>query len=238
MPESTPPRDQPVVRHALYFAPRHGSAWDRFGAAWLGRCAYTAAAIAQPVIAGVEASRLHALTDAPRRYGFHATLKAPFRLVDGATPEQLLDELRSVFARRPAFDMPALQARRLGGFLALVPAAASGELDRVARDCVMLLDRFRQPAGQADIERRRAAGLSAQEEANLLRWGYPYVMESFRFHFSLTGPVGEEESVALIREVRRLMPAEPLRFDAVTVFTEASPGAAFRITGRVEFEQR
>ena len=49
------------------------------------------------------------------------------------------------------------------------------------------LDRFRAPPPSEETARRRTAGLSGVQEANLARWGYPFVMEEFRFHITLSG---------------------------------------------------
>src|SRR5689334_2324140 len=81
-------------RFAIYAVPGAGLA-DAAGAAlcrraeqWLGR-----GAAGQPVTADVPAgwtrAELDAITASARRYGFHATLKAPFRLAEGRTPEEL-----------------------------------------------------------------------------------------------------------------------------------------------------
>ena len=69
-------------RYALSFAPP-GGLW-RLGSEWLGRCAVTGQPAQPPRIDALTAEELRTLTAAPRRYGFHATLKAPFRLADGA----------------------------------------------------------------------------------------------------------------------------------------------------------
>ena len=51
---------------------------------------------------------------------------------------------------------------------------------------------FARPPGAAELERRRKAGLSAAQEKMLLRWGYPYVLDEFRFHLTLTGRLQPE----------------------------------------------
>lgn len=222
-----------VQRYALYFAPAADSAWDRFGATWLGRSAHTGERFAQPDVPGMEAGQVCAMTEAPRRYGFHATLKAPFRLAAGCTPEGLLQEMSEVFGRIPSFGMPTMKVVVLDRFLALVPDGDSTEINRMAEQCVTRFDRYRQPAGAAEIARRRSAQLTPREDEHLLRWGYPYVLESFRFHMSLTGPLGpESDATALGRAAARLMPGAPMRFDAVTLFREPSPGADFLVMGR------
>lgn len=227
------PEQAHAPRYALYFAPAAGSAWDRFGAAWLGRSAYTGESLEQPEIPGVDAGRFRALTDAPRRYGFHATLKAPFRLAAGRTLDELLQELPMSFGQMPSFRMPAMKVAVLDRFLALVPDGDETQINRVADECVTRFDRYRQPADAGEIARRRSAELTPREDEYLLRWGYPYVLDAFRFHMSLTGPLGSDaEAAALKRAAASLMPGEILRFDAVTLFREPSPGAELRVAGR------
>jgi ribose 1,5-bisphosphokinase len=63
----------------------------------------------------------------------------------------------------------------------------------------------------------------------LARWGYPYVLDEFRFHFTLTGPTGEAPGLAYeARQALAKLADTPLWFDAVSLVTEPSPGAAFR----------
>ena len=227
------PDQTKAPRYALYFAPAAGSAWDRFGATWLGRSAHTGASLAQPEIPGLDAGRFHALTGAPRRYGFHATLKPPFRLAAGCTPDDLLLELSQVFGQIPSFRMPPMKVVVLDRFLALVPDGDPGEINRIADACVTRFDRYREPADAAEIARRRSARLTTREDEHLLRWGYPYVLDAFRFHMSLTGPIGSgSETAALGRAAANLIPDEPLRFDSVTLSRESSPGADFLVVGR------
>lgn len=222
-----------LPRYALYFAPAAGSAWDRFGARWLGRSAHTGASLEQPEIPGLDAARFRALTGAPRRYGFHATLKPPFRLAAGRTPDGLLRELSEIFGQIPSFGMTAMTVVVLDRFLALVPDGDPTEINRIADQCVTRFDRYREPADAAEIARRRSAGLTPREDEHLLRWGYPYVLDAFRFHMSLTGPLGSgSETAALRQAAANLIPDEPLRFDSVTLFRESSPGADFLVVGR------
>src|SRR3546814_16854276 len=66
-------------------------------------------------------------------------------------------------------------------------------------DCVRAFDRFRAPPSETALARRRAAGLSARQEANLQAWGYPYVMEDFRLHFTLTGRITDPAQPDILR---------------------------------------
>src|SRR5690606_25376449 len=122
-----------------------------------------------------------------RHYGFHATLKAPFRLAPGVSPERLRAAVADFAARRPAFAVPAMKVSAIGGFLAVTLATPSPAMQALADAAVAELDAFRAPPTEAEIARRLQGGLTSQQEALLRRWGYPYVFEEFRFHMTLTG---------------------------------------------------
>ena len=139
-------------------------------------------------------AELRALTEAPRQYGFHGTFKAPFRLADGADVQHLHAAL-STFARRQAsFALRGLRLRAIGEFLALVPSEDSPPLSRLAEACVTEFDAFRAPPEPADLAKRHAAGLTPRQTELLARWGYPYVMDEFRFHLTLTASIPDEAS--------------------------------------------
>ncbi len=179
-------------RHAVYLVPPEGSALEALGGAWLGRDAATGAALARPVLAGIDPALAEAVTEGPRFYGFHGTLKAPFALAAGRSAGDLLTAARRLAATRAAFALPALTVAALGRFVALVPAAPSPDLHALAAACVRELDAFRAPASAEETAARRAAGLSARQLAHLERWGYPHVFEDFHFHMTLTGPVVDD----------------------------------------------
>ena len=127
-----------------------------------------------------------------------------------------------------------LRLAALGRFLALVPAAPVPRLAELESACVTGLDGFRAPPAPEEIARRRAAGLDAVEEANLLRWGYPYVLARFRFHLTLTGPLDPAEiaptRAALAPALAPLL-AAPVPVGAICRFAEDADGR-FRIVSR------
>ena len=96
MPDELPGRGSGASgRYAVYWAPQAESDLARLGEAWLGLVEASEAAVQLPPIPGFDASRIHALTAEPRRYGLHATLKPPFALADGtdlASLRQALNE--------------------------------------------------------------------------------------------------------------------------------------------------
>ncbi|MDB5940270.1 MAG: putative phosphonate metabolism protein [Polaromonas sp.] len=218
-----------AYRYAIYFAPLPGTPWWQAGSAWLGRCAATQVMLPQPVIAGVSGAELLALTAAPRRYGWHATLKAPFALKNGANVQSLRDALQSLAQEMAGFDMPPLQVVCLDDFLALVPQGDCNALQAVAQACVTKLHPLAAPLSPAELQRRRKADLSPGQVALLVRWGYPYVMEHFRFHCSLTGSlqgVKAQQVHALQDAAQAWFGSLPrCRFDSLALFAEPTPGA-------------
>jgi putative phosphonate metabolism protein len=209
-------------RFAIYFAPPVGSPLAKAGARWLGRDALTGTLLPQPRIQGLSAERLAAITAGPRHYGFHATLKAPFSLVEDKTAPELHKATARLAAGRRAFSM-SLCVGEISGFLALVPARAPEALAGLEAVCVQEVDRFRAPEGEAEAEKRRAAGLSARQEALLGLWGYPYVLEEFRFHMTLTERLEEPERgriKALLQGMLGPVLEPPVRIDSISVFEQ------------------
>ncbi|HET9068660.1 MAG TPA: DUF1045 domain-containing protein [Amaricoccus sp.] len=217
-------------RHAIYFAPPAGSALARFGADWLGWDPEAGERRAGLALPGVPVARAD-LVETPRRYGFHATLKAPFRLA--GTEADLDAAAGEIVAACAGFDL-RLAVAALGGFLALVPEEAPPELAALEEALVTGLDRFRAPAEPAETVRRRMAGLDAVEEENLRRWGYPYVLRRFRFHMTLTGALAPEVRAAVrpaLEAALAGMLAAPVPVGEVCRFAEGRDGA-FRLVRR------
>jgi hypothetical protein len=209
-------------RYAVYFTPPPGAFAD-FGAGWLG----------WNVATGRRASRTIALdgaediTATPRRYGFHATLKPPFRLAGGRTAADLAAAVAEVAAATPAVHGARLHMERLGPFLALVPASDHRPFSVLGDAMVEGLDAFRAPAPEDEIARRRAAGLTPAEDAHLLRWGYPYVFGEFRFHMTLTGKLetatADRVEAALAPVLAEVVP-DPFGIADVTLAGEDEDG--------------
>lgn len=222
------------TRYAIYFAPRPGSPLKRFADAWLGRDPDTDEPVAQPVVEGLTGHRLHEMTASPRHYGFHATLKAPFMPVPRLEADALLGDIESFAAAHRRLSV-RLRVGELGGFLALVPAEPAPALDRLAADCVKEFDRHRASLSGHDRNRRDLSGLSPIEREHLERWGYPYVLDRFTFHMTLTGPLEQPErgQVAAILE-NALAPhlEEPVVIDQLALFAQTHRVAPFRVVGR------
>lgn len=219
------------MRFAVFFTPAAGSPLAAAGARFLGRDAFTGAAVDQPQIDGIAPDRLAAITADPRRYGFHSTLKPPFGLAAGRSEDDLIGAFEAFAVTRPAFTV-RLTVSRLSGFVALTQAEPAPELDGLAADVVRTFEPFRAPLAPADLDRRRRSGLTDRQERHLADWGYPYVFDEFRFHMTLSqrleGAEADLVETAAGAAFRSLL-AAPIAIDTLGLFVEPEPGAPFTI---------
>lgn len=174
-------------RFAVYHAPPLGALSDR-AAGWLG---WDAARGEEPAPFVPDGLPLPAeeLTARPRKYGFHATLRAPFRLRADLGFADLDSALERLADRIEPVTLDGLAVAALGSFIALVPRGDTALLAAFAAQVVTGTNDLRAPLTDDDIARRRPERLSAGQRSNLERWGYPFVLDAFRFHMTLTGPV-------------------------------------------------
>jgi hypothetical protein len=229
--ETSSQPQQRAYRYAVYFAPNVEQHWWAQASQWLGRCAVSQQMNVQPLIAGVSTKRFAELTEHPRRYGFHATMRAPFVLTSQYQPTDLIDRVNMLCRDVKPFVLPRLQVTLLDQFLALVPERNAAQVTLLEEQCVTVLNDYAEPLGPEELGRRRSAGLSAQEDALLLRWGYPYVLERFRFHCSLTGSLvsaSRQEISALTQAAHQHFDQlPPCLFDSLAIFVEPTRGADF-----------
>jgi len=218
-------------RVAIYAAPDPQSDWWLRGSEWLGRCAAQRRALPQPCIDGLSSAQFAQLTAEPRRYGWHATLKAPFRLALGEDMASLRGGLADIARDHRAFALDRMEAARLDDFLALRPQHAPAALGALADDCVQRLQPLAAALDDTELARRRRKPLTPEEEALMLAWGYPWVLDRFRFHFSLTGSLRDltQEQVAQLQHaaVERFETLSPLIVDRISLFVEPHPSADF-----------
>lgn len=208
------------TRFAIYYVPPKDALAD-FGAAWLGWDSERGRACPQLDVPGLDR-----ITAKPRKYGFHGTLKPPFRLAEGIQATELADACAQMAGSCAPASCDGLELTQMGRFLALTIQGDASGVARVASHCVRELDRFRAPASDAELARRRKARLSDRQDALLNRWGYPYVMEEFRFHMTLTGRVPEDQLNFWIDTLRAHLPPLPAPFvlDQVALVGETSDG--------------
>jgi putative phosphonate metabolism protein len=227
-----------TARYAIYYAPGDTTDLWRFGTEWLGRDPLTGAALPQPAVDGLDRAFVAAATESPRHYGFHATIKPPFALASGEYAAQLIHALGEFAARRAPFAAPKLELTRLGRFLALTLAEPEPRMTGLAADAVRIFDGFRAPPEAAELEKRRAAGLSAVQETLLAKWGYPYVMDEFRFHMSLTGrldPADIDRVEAALRPLVAPYCAAPLPVDSLCLYWQKTRETPFTLLKRFRF---
>ena len=223
-------------RFAIYFVPGPDTALYRFGAAVLGYDCYTGARVAHMHAGELAEADWAALTAEPRTYGFHATLKAPFRLRDEFTESDLLADMQASAAALSNLATFAPTVELVSGFAAVVPRSSTPALDRLAGQCVKSFDRFRAPMTTDERARRMTAGLSATQVENLECWGYPYVFDEFRFHMTLTGRIAPDRSTAvhaLLREAfERACGFHPITLDRLALVRQDF-GNPFQVIGQV-----
>lgn len=176
-------------RYAVYYTPLPTSSLATFGATWLGWDSARGLPCEHPRSMALD---IDTITQTPRKYGFHGTIKPPFHLVDGAVIDDLKTALADLCARSTPVPLAGLRVSRLGRFLALVPSGDVQALSTLAARVVQDLDHFRASPSDAELAKRRGRGLSPAQDANLVQWGYPYVLSEFRFHMTLTGRLSPE----------------------------------------------
>ena len=219
-------------RYAIYWAPEPGGLAD-LAAAWLGWDAAAGLRVPHPRISGLPRSAAE-LTETPRKYGIHGTIKPPFRLSPGQTGDGLHRAAADLCATLRPVTLAGLSLHRLGGFVALTPDGDHGELAALAARVVEALDPFRAAPEDAEIARRKPERLTERQRGHLARWGYPYVMEDFLFHVTLTGDLPEAEAArvaeALDPVLRPVLP-RPFLVDSLCLFGQAEDGM-FRLLHR------
>ncbi len=220
------------MRYALYFTPPKDHPLNGTASLWLGRDAFTGGIYPAPDHPRLPAGEQFELTADPRRYGFHATIKAPFGLAASVTEKDLIPVVEDFAARTPAFEIPELVLGQLGRFFALVPGFLHPPLQDFAAKVVKSFEPFRAALSEADVARRKPEDLTESQRANLLRWGYPYVMDDFGFHMTLTGKVPPERSGVMkeiLAERFSAFTGRPLAISGLAVFVEEARGAPFKV---------
>lgn len=229
-------QDKDFTRFAAYFTAPPGGAWAGFGADWLGWDVDTGTARAHPDLPGL-LRPVAEITQTPRKYGFHATIKPPLRLAEGESYAELEAATEALACEIAPVVLEGLQVSALRHFVALTPVGDVTALNAMAARFVKGLDQFRAPAGEAELARRRKSGLTPAQDAMLVQWGYPYVLDQFHFHMTLSGRLPEAEAdalrAALAPRVAEILPG-PVTLDAISLAGEG-PDGRFRLIRRIPF---
>ncbi|WP_420391519.1 DUF1045 domain-containing protein [Acuticoccus sp.] len=208
------------MRYAIYLTPPEGDPLADAAARWLGRSPFdeTPRATAAPA---------SARADVPARYGFHATLKAPFRLAEGADEPALLEAFHQAYAGPPL--VLRLTIAPLSRFLAFRTEDEAAEA--AARRAVEAFEPLRAPLTVEERARRRPERLDAHGLALLERWGYPYVMDRFTFHMTLTGPLDLADAASVADAAHGHFAEHDGAHHRLVhaVYREDEPGGPFRV---------
>ena len=221
------------TRYAIYYAPDPHSPLWRFGSECLGYDAFLGEECNFFDSLPLSQSDWIDLTQEPRRYGFHATLKAPFTLKPDFLEKDLINIFDEFVSRNSSVWLTGLQISCLNGFVALLPTSSSEQLQDLANKTVLAFENIRAELSPEDMERRLKSPLT-ERQANYLRcYGYPYVMDEFRFHMTLTDrmPLGQCANLANLLQDKfdSLVKPGPLKIDQIAIFKQDNRNARFRI---------
>ncbi len=214
-------------RYALYYVPADGSPLGQFGAALFGRWPDGRS----------EADTL----DLPQRrervarvahYGFHATLKAPFHLTDGATEQQLLDDVNSKTRHWGSATLDGLTVSLDTATLSLRHGASSdpeqvAAVNDLARHAVLDLERWRAPLSAKAYARRKPEQLGPRARDMLDTYGYPWVLDEFNFHITLADRFHDSSDETWVESLKRIflerVTVAP-QLSCISVCRESAPG--------------
>ncbi|HID02389.1 MAG TPA: DUF1045 domain-containing protein, partial [Desulfobacterales bacterium] len=220
-----------TMRFALYYTPQPFSLLSEIGCKWLGRDALAQKRIEQDHFTGIKRYRIAEITRIPRRYGLHATLKAPFSLATDRNEDELRSAINEFAAGWHPFSTSPLVLRQINDFFCLCPETQSSRLDTLAKACVQKFDSFRAPLTRLELAHRRAEILTDFQKQNLANWGYPHVLNEYRFHITLTGKIIDISEKNIIRslllDVFAPVLGKPLVIESVCLFVEPANGQPF-----------
>jgi putative phosphonate metabolism protein len=228
-------------RYAIYYAPAPGSDLDCFGSHLLGYDAFSGASLPLPESITPAVPDWFELTRDPRKYGFHATLKAPLSLAPDRSEAELLAACETFCTTARAIPVFKPVVSLIGDFIAVVPEGPPDTLYALAADCVRAFDGFRAPLTTEDRSRRNPSRLTPRQVDHLDRWGYPYVMEDFQFHMTLTGRLAADRQITILPILQRRfaeIDLEILSIDSIALFRQDSADARFRIVRRYALNGR
>ncbi|MCG8546488.1 MAG: DUF1045 domain-containing protein [Alphaproteobacteria bacterium] len=139
-------------------------------------------------------------------------------------------------AETAGFPLPPLRVSTLGDFVAIREAHPSTSLRSLADRFVRDLDFARRPQTEEELARRRAASLSDRQDEMLARWGYAYVFDEWKFHFTLTAGLNPDERSRFV-SAAHVHFADVLSVqrwvDNVAVFVQPAKNEPFTLVDRV-----
>lgn len=222
-------------RYALFYAPEPGTPLAEFGRSWFGYDAETGTNIAHRQDYGLGLNETDMMTRTARHYGLHGTFRPPFRLRSGITETELIERTERFSQSLKTIEVGLPTIQRIGAFLALAPASPTPLLAHLHARCLFAIEHFRAPLSESERAKRLTSRLSPNQRLLMAQWGYPYVLDEFQFHITLTGPLSEHEQA---RVAPALSPAlkdiclVPLEIGSICLFVEPGDGRPFRLLRR------
>lgn len=213
-------------RYAIYFTPPTDGKLHHFGEAVIEGRGSLPTGLSDMLSSTVQAE--------PRRYGFHATLKAPFALARGQSEALLLAHAKAFARERRPVILPPLATVLMGDFVALVCVAPPDALSELAAACVRSFEPYRAALSEHDRLRRLSAPLTPRQIRNLDAWGYPYVFEDFVFHMTLTGRLQAEIRLPVRDRLCATYAtvANSFAVDSISVLCQVTREAPFQVLAR------
>lgn len=229
------------MRYALYYVPEQTDPFNLAGSEWLGRDAYNSTTFSQPAIEGMQPWQVAERTLNARRYGFHATLKAPAPLAGHVSESDYVQAVAEFCKVTPPVLLPKVVIQSFSTIYAIVPEQPHAPLNVLEKKIVMHFEPWRGGLNDEAVEKRRRGNLTDRQIENLEKWGYAHAMEEFRFHITLTDRIPDSESdvfVAAMKSHFDGFEGAPLSIDRLGIFVEDRPGAPFRILDSFALEGR
>jgi hypothetical protein len=226
-------------RFALYYAPAAASPWWSAGCRWLSRDPESGAALTPPVVHALaeRSTDVPTLARAPRRYGWHGTLVAPARGAEGIAFDAIVDHARRWARQQRPFDL-AVDVAALERFVAIRPATDEGAaaMRALAGSALHAFAHLRARPSETEQRRRLETNLTARQRELLDQWGYPYVLDEFRFHMTLSDSIEAPERQAMIDWWRQRLPElGSLPIHGAALYVEPRPGEPFVLAERLPF---
>ena len=215
-------------RYAIYFAPSETSKIGQFGRLLLKRTAKKM--VDEGMLTDLPKELHRKIIKTPQHYGFHGTLKAPFELHPDYNLYHLDTTLIKFCSSFPDFSIKSLKLQIIAEFIALVP---NGEVERLYQLHRKLTEEFNYlcgPLSDFDRDRFLARGLTNGQKKYLCRYGYPFILDSFKFHLTLTSSLTENEQTTCLELLDNMIvdfKDERLSVDRVCLFKQETRKSPF-----------
>ncbi len=212
-------------RYAIYYVPSENSELDLFGKCWLGWDPYKGEETTKSDLSKLPSfKKFSSLVLTPKQYGFHGTIKAPFKLKNEYTYNDLENKVREISKQIHSFYFDQLIIEKLGNFIGLIPTN-NLKVNAVSNKFVEELDYLRDELSESEIKKRKPHKLTSNQKQMLFKWGYPYVFDEFKFHLTLTSKLNVVEIDDVFRSLQNILKQVNLNkisFNNICIFGQKS----------------